>query len=287
MNQLIPLTTTDFNRGHLGSLVRANCWKSGNGLRSGKKAWFLYASVFLILGQPIASHGALITENWISKDKSKATLTLRGGESIKLPKKGGGDSLVSCGGVLCTVELADCKDKKGKVTYDNNLAGLQAMSGTIDEGFATFEITTTGNWVGLFASSSVTARLVDSTGFIANIGFPGDQIPQGASIDYSTRWFSDDVIGIDADTLDEVVLGNFFLDSISPLSAFEYHVVDSSASQLAASFTIGEQYRFSTGLEITGDVTKEMITVPEPGSWLLLGLGLISLFGLSRKNLYV
>ncbi|WLQ16718.1 hypothetical protein O5O45_12400 [Hahella aquimaris] len=256
-----------------------------NRMASRKNSWLLYTGAFLFLGHPLTSYGALITQDWTSKDKSKATVTLRGGESIKLPKKGGGEVTIACkGAVECSLTLADFKDKKGKITYDTNLAGLQAMSGTIDQGLATFEITTTGDWEGLFSSSTVTASLIDSTGFNATVGLPGDQIPQGGAIDYSTRWFSEDVIGLDPVTFDEITLGDFFLDSVSPLTSFEYDVLDSSMPMLAATFTIGEQYRFSTGLEITGEVTKEMI-VPEPGGLTLLGIGLLSLFGLSSREL--
>ncbi|ABC27418.1 hypothetical protein HCH_00511 [Hahella chejuensis KCTC 2396] len=261
------------------------CSRTQNEAASRKNSWLLSTCALLILWLPATSYGALVNQQWISKDKSKATVTLRGGESIKLPKKGGGEVTIECkGAVGCSLTLADFKDKKGNVTYDTNLSGLQAMTGAIDKGFATFEITTTGDWEGLFTNSIVTASLIDSTGFNATVGVPGDQIPQGGTIDYSTRWLSEGVIGFDPATMDEITLGDFFLDSSTPLTAFEYDVIDSSAPIIAATFTIGEIYRFSTGLEITGEVTKEMI-VPEPEAIALFSVGLIAFFSSSSKRL--
>jgi hypothetical protein len=65
-------------------------------------------------------------------------------------------------------------------------------------------------------------------------------------------------IGIDPVTLEEVVLGDFLLDSIDPLTAFEYAVLDPATLLLSMSFTTGERYRFSTGLEIQDEVTKSL-----------------------------
>lgn len=227
---------------------------------------------------PVASQAALVTQEWISKDKSKATVTLAGGEKLRLPKKGGGEVVIECkGAISCTVTVADFKNKKGRITYDDNLAGLQAATGTIDEGFGRFEIATSGDLEGLFASSVAFADLASSSGFVAQIGMPGDQLPQGGSIVYSTQWFSDTPIGVDPLSGDDIILGTFFLNSAPPLSIFQYEIIDPMVPILSATFAIGEQYIFSTGQTIDGEVAKELKTVPEPSSLLALSLGLPAL----------
>ena len=252
----------------------------------GKYSWILLTVCSIQMATySNSSYGALITQDWVSKDKSKATITIKGGETLKLPKKGGGEVTLKCkGAVSCTVTLADFKDKKGNVTYDTNLTGLQSISGSINEGAGRFDITTTGNLEGLFSSSTATANLIASTGFDAEIGVLGDQLPQGGKISFGTRWFSNDVIGIDPVTFDEIILGNFFLDSIFPLTAFSYNI-DPSANLFTTSFTIGQQYSFSTGLEITGEVTKTLHTVAEPSPAWLVGFGLLGFFLRSSRNI--
>ena len=222
------------------------------------------------------SFGATITQRWISNDVSSATVTVASGETIKLPKKSGGEITVGLkGGVLGIVTLKDFKDKKGKITYDTDLTGIQTAMGAIDEGFGTFELTTE-NIEGLYSNVTVNARLVDSTGFTATIGLPGDQIAQGGSLAFGTRWFSDEPIGIDPTTGEEIILGDFFLDSIEPLTQFDYSVVNPDVPLMSTTFTIGQVYRFSTGFEMSGTVTKVLTTVPEPSS--LVSIGILAFF---------
>ncbi len=139
----------------------------------------------------------------------------------------------------------------------------------------------------MFSNSVVTAKLTNSTGLNATIGFPGDQISQGGAINYSTQWFSDQAIGIDPNSGDEIVLGNFLLDSIDPLTSFEYTVTNPDLALISSTFTIGEKYIFSTGTEITGTVTKELITVvPEPASTLsILALGTLGAASTLKRKL--
>ncbi len=234
-----------------------------------------------------SSVAATITREWTSKDRSNATVTVKGGESIVLPKKGGGTISVPCGGVECTQTLADFKDKEGNITYSSKVDALQTINGTIDKGVGTFAITTTGQWDGLFNNVVVQGVLTNSTGFTAQIGLPGDQLPQGGNISYSTKWFSDSAIGLDPITGDQIILGDFFLDSALPLTSFSYRVLNPDAFTLSASFTIGEVYRFSTGLNITGTVTKDMvISVPEPSEWamMLVGFALVGYQVKSRRR---
>jgi|GEM_PF-6096198 len=233
----------------------------------------VFVSAAILAYQPIESHAAVITQKWISKDESEATITLSGNESIRLPGEGGGEVVITCtGAVSCTVTIADFKDKNGNITYDTDLSGLQTATGDINSGFGRFEITTTGDLNGLFSSSIAFGELISSTGFDALIGTPGDQLPQGGMVSFSTKWFSDTPIGIDPLTGDNIILGSFFLDSIDPISAFDFIVTDPFSPRWEASFTVGQQYNFSTGLEITGTVSKEM-RLPEPSSLLLFGLG--------------
>lgn len=251
-----------------------------------QKYFYLLLSVItvLMLVYSTTSYGASITRDWFSKDKSKATVVIKGGETIRLPKKGGGVVTLRCqGAVSCTVTLADFKDKRGNITYDTDISGLQTVYGDINEGYGRFNITTTGDLEGLFSSSIATATLTDSTGLIANIGLPGDQLSQGGDISFSTRWFSNDVIGIDPVTFDEIILGDFFLDSIAPLTAFDYSVDGSLANAISASFTTGQQYTFSTGLQVMGEVSKSLHTVPLPLPVWLFASGLVALLAL-RKN---
>lgn len=235
-----------------------------------------------------SAFAATITREWISKDRSRATVTLDSGEEVRLPGKKGGTVVIRCrGALLCTVTIADFKDKKGNITYDTNLSSLQNISGTIDSGTGTFRITTTGDLEGLFSDVTVNGNLINSTGFNATIGSPGDQIPQGGAISYSTQWFSDQAIGIDPNTGDEIILGNFFLNSAEPLSAFNYTVTNPELALISSTFTIGEKYLFSTGFEIDGSVTKELNTsVPESSSTLsLLVLGTLGAGSALKRKL--
>ena len=254
-----------------------------------KKFWSLSLSIVSLAFLAIEpAFAATITREWISKDRSIATVTLKGGEEVLLPGKGGGTVVVRCrGAISCTVEVADFKDKKGNITYSTNLSSLQNIPGTIDSGTGIFRITTTGDLEGLFSDVTVNGNLINSTGFNATIGSPGNQIPQGGAISYSTQWFSDQAIGIDPDTGEEIILGNFFLNSTNPLSAFEYTVTNPELALISSTFTIGEKYIFSTGLEITGNVTKELITVvPEPTSTLgILALGTLGAASTLKRQL--
>ncbi|MGV2387721.1 MAG UNVERIFIED_CONTAM: hypothetical protein LVR29_03405 [Microcystis novacekii LVE1205-3] len=165
---------------------------------------------------------ATITRKWISKDRSIATVTLKGGERVPLPGKGGGTVVVECrGAISCTVKVADFKDKEGNITYSTDLSSLQNIPGTIDSGTGIFRITTTGDLEGLFSDVTVNGNLINSTGFNATIGSPGNQIPQGGAISYSTQWFSNQAIGINLPIpVRKIILGNFFLNSTNPFICF-------------------------------------------------------------------
>jgi hypothetical protein len=58
---------------------------------------------------------ATVTQDWISKDESIATVVLNGNETIWLPAKGGGpDIRIACrNAIKCEITLKDFKDKKG------------------------------------------------------------------------------------------------------------------------------------------------------------------------------
>ncbi|MCZ8190409.1 MAG: PEP-CTERM sorting domain-containing protein [Microcystis sp. LE19-338.1B] len=231
-----------------------------------------------------------IEYKWTSTDRSIATITVQPGESIPIPMKDGRIYDAKClSSFPCKETLADFKDKKGNITYENFSRGLQNISGTINSGTGSFRITTNGDLEGLFSDVTVSAKLINSTGFNLIVGSPGDQISQGGAINYSTQWFSDQAIGIDPITGVELILGNFFLDSTDPLTEFEYIVTDPYLALISSTFTIGEKYTFSTGLEISGTVTKELITlvpVPEPTSILsLLALGTLGAASTIKRKL--
>jgi hypothetical protein len=231
-----------------------------------------------------------IEYKWTSTDRSIATITVQPGESIPIPMKDGRIYDAKClSSFPCKETLADFKDKKGNITYENFSRGLQNISGTINSGTGSFRITTNGDLEGLFSDVTVSAKLINSTGFNLIVGSPGDQISQGGAINYSTQWFSDQAIGIDPITGVELILGNFSLDSTDPLTEFEYIVTDPYLALISSTFTIGEKYTFSTGLEISGTVTKELITlvpVPEPTSILsLLALGTLGAASTLKRKL--
>jgi hypothetical protein len=171
-----------------------------------KKFWSLSLSIvksaFLAIEPAFA---ATDYKKWISKDRSIATVTLKGGERVPLPGKGGGTVVVECrGAISCTVKVADFKDKEGNITYSTDLSSLQNIPGTIDSGTGIFKNNYyCGDLEGLFSDVTVNGNLINSTGFNATIGSPGNQIPQGGAISYSTQWFSDQAIGIDSDTGEE------------------------------------------------------------------------------------
>jgi hypothetical protein len=233
------------------------------------------------------THAATITQRWISKDESIATVTIQGLGSVRLPTQGGGEVVVGCRALSCSITLADFKDKKGNITYDTNLSGLQNVSGAIDFGRGRFDISTSG-FDELFSEVSVFGDLIDSTGFEATIGLPGDQLTQGGSINYSTRWLSEEVIGIDPITGEGIILGDFFLNSTAPLSVFDFSVDDPTIPSISSTFTTGQKYIFSSGLEISGTVTKNLTTVPDVPEPLTI-LGTLSALGIGaamkRKSL--
>jgi len=217
--------------------------------------------IFYSLLMPSTSVAGYIYHDWYSEDHSDALIAVEYKKIATLPKKGGGTIDLPCNlSDGCIIQLKDFKKKSGKVVYStisaasNSISDLQTLEGTIDKGFGRFEITTSG-FESLFNNVTVTANLIESTGFTAIVGLPGDQLPQGGSLAYSTKWFSDKPIGKDPITGDEIILGEFFLDSAPPLEAFEY----SLSPSLQVNFTIGEVYKFSSGFEIGGMVTKQLL----------------------------
>jgi hypothetical protein len=158
---------------------------------------------------------------------------------------------------------------------------LQNILGNITSGSARFDISTSG-FNELYSNVSVTGALISSSGFVAQIGMPGDQLSQGGSISYSTKWSSEQAIGYDPLSGQDIILGSFFLNSTNPLTSFLLAVDDPAVPLISTTFTIGEKYILSTGLEIDGYVTKELKTVPTvPAPLPFLGVGVA--FGAARK----
>jgi hypothetical protein len=231
---------------------------------------------------PSVALAVTVTTTWTSDDHSLASFTLKAGESARFPTKSGPPLNIVCntaGG--CSITIRDTKDKSGKVSYED-FPPSQTINGTILAGQADFDITTSGfSDSDLFPHTVATGSLVSaaSNTFSATIGLPtGDQLPQGGAISYSSEWLSTTPIGDGG-----VELGDFFLNSASPLTAFNLNLLSNRPQMLSASFTIGENYMLSTGLVIPGTVTKNMIIgVPEPSTWTMLALAFAGLGYVAR-----
>lgn len=271
-------------------------------------------TVFLFLSSaPIASQAAAIEFKWTSSDTSQVNVTLGAAATFRWKNADGTEVDLTGGTGGAVFSLSDSKTKGGSIFVDplslkdltnpahgKNGEPATSVTGQITEGVGSFQLSLRGFEGIEDVNTSFTASLVANGAdnpLNFNIFGQGDQLdfnPPG-TIDYVSKWTSPDVIKLSNG--EKLNIGNFFLLGgmqylTDPSEAsFEYSLQGSDPATLAfaSSFTTGEKYiftdaEFNTALfEISGKVSKEITSVPEPTTPLLLLTGLAGLWAARRK----
>ncbi len=228
----------------------------------------LMTTVLILAGFIAQEAQAARTFQFRFGDESIVLTIYQNGETARFPKRGGGWGTTTCRwwflcwltyrdhktGVIGGIEIWEANQKNDTgIPLPQNLT---ATGGQVTYDSGSFEITASEGWDGLFRNTTVDAQFLGSSNFSAQIGDPGDQLPQGGSISFRTEWYSDQAIGIDPQTGEEIFLGHFFLDTGGPLSEFVI-------TEEEIRFTATEIYTFDDGSQMVGTVTTAGTQVPQ------------------------
>jgi len=233
-------------------------------------------AITLFVAAMVAREASAVRYYWcMYEDMSYALIIVEPGETFHMPTRDGGTKPLTCyRSSSCWLILEDKKVSflgyeiwvwnnlpddlrlsppglEGPSPLENRVAHQTApLVGTINYTSATFDVYTDG-FPELNAHTSVSANYLGSpTGFQAQVGSPGDQLSQGGTLSFTTEWQSDEAIGVDLATGEEIVLGHFTLDVSAPLTEF-------TMTPQFLRFTAKEVYTFSTGQQIEGVVTSQ------------------------------
>lgn len=261
---------------------------------------------------------------WNSKDESLMTVSVSPFATFTWTNPDGSGVTLTGGLFGSSTVLKDKKEKGGRISaslpdlallsdndYGKNGEPAVLLAGPITSGSGAFEMRLEGFQEIADTTLSFSADLVGSPDFNAmalELYGQGDQLADGKSgvITYQTAWRSDDVLPLydqGGALYATLAVGDFLLTSSGIMSAFDFSLGTNSGGGLAfaASFTSDESYAFvfdatladplaagnarPTGVDgVTGEVTKEVSSIPLPAAMPALAGALLPLLAIGRRR---